>query len=303
VSYSERRPAAVTIGTFDGVHLGHRALLRATVEISRHQGLTPVALTWDRHPALTLRPEAAPPLLTTTDRRLELLQEDEAIEVAVLPFDHTLARLAPEDFATRILSRQLNARAVLVGEGWRFGHRARGDVSALTELGRRLGFEVHPQPLLNARGGPVSSTRVRAALASGDMEEAGALLGRRWDFDGTVIHGDKRGAGLGYPTANLLLDPALVRPARGIYAGVAHRGADTHPAAVSIGVNPQFGGDPARSPLRIEAYLLDFSGELYGEVLRVELQARLREERTFESVEQLVEQMDLDVKATRALTC
>ena len=303
MSSSERGPSAVTIGTFDGVHLGHRALLRATLETASQRDLGALALTWDRHPAMTLRPEVAPPLLTSTERRLELLAEGGGIEVAVLPFDQVLSRLSPEDFATEILARRLNARAVIVGRGWRFGHRARGDVATLQDLGTRLGFDVLPQPLTEARGGPVSSTRIRAEIASGNMDDAGALLGRRWDFDGTVIHGDKRGAGLGYPTANLLLDPALARPARGIYAGRAQRNASTHPAAVSVGVNPQFGGEPGRSPVRIEAYLLDFEGDLYGEVLRVELHAKLRDERAFDSVDQLVRQMDRDVAATRALTC
>jgi riboflavin kinase / FMN adenylyltransferase len=302
VNASERGPSAVTIGTFDGVHLGHQALLRTTLETASPRGLGAVALTWDRHPAMTLRPEVAPPLLTSTERRLELLAQG-GIEVAVLPFDDVLSHLSPEDFAAEILSRRLNARAVIVGRGWRFGHRARGNVATLQELGTRLDFEVLPQPLTEARGGPVSSTRIRAAVAAGDMDETGGLLGRRWDFDGTVIHGDKRGAGLGYPTANLLLDPALVRPARGIYAGRAQRNGSSHPAAVSVGVNPQFGGEPGRSPVRIEAYLLDFEGDLYGEVLRVELHAKLRDERAFDSVEQLVRQMDLDVEATRALTC
>ena len=299
---SERDPSAVTIGTFDGVHLGHQALLRTTLETASRRGLGAVALTWDRHPAMTLRPEVAPPLLTSTERRLELLAQG-GIEVAVLPFDHVLSHLSPEDFAAEILARRLHARAVIVGRGWRFGHRARGDVATLQELGTRLDFDVLPQPLTEARGGPVSSTRIRAAVAAGDMDETGGLLGRRWDFDGTVIHGDKRGAGLGYPTANLLLDPALARPARGIYAGRAQRNGSSHPAAVSVGVNPQFGGEPGRSPVRIEAYLLDFEGDLYGEVLRVELHAKLRDERAFDSVEQLVRQMDLDVEATRALTC
>jgi riboflavin kinase/FMN adenylyltransferase len=302
VNASERGPSAVTIGTFDGVHLGHQALLRTTLETASRRGLGAVALTWDRHPAMTLRPEVAPPLLTSTERRLELLAQG-GIEVAVLPFDDVLSHLSPEDFAAEILARRLHARAVIVGRGWRFGHRARGDVATLQELGTRLDFDVLPQPLTEARGGLVSSTRIRAAVAAGDMDETGSLLGRRWDFDGTVIHGDKRGAGLGYPTANLLLDPALVRPARGIYAGRAQRNGSSHPAAVSVGVNPQFGGEPGRSPVRIEAYLLDFEGDLYGEVLRVELHAKLRDERAFDSVEQLVRQMDLDVEATRALTC
>lgn len=302
MSAPERGPSAVTIGTFDGVHLGHQTLLKKTLETASAHGLGAVALTWDRHPAKTLRPEVAPPLLTSTERRLELLAQG-GVEVAVLPFDVVLSHLSPEDFAAEILAGRLNARAVIVGRGWRFGHRARGDVATLQELGTRLDFKVLPQPLTEARGGPVSSTRIRAAVAAGDMDEARGLLGRRWDFDGTVIHGDKRGAGLGYPTANLLLDPALARPARGIYAGRAQRNGSTHPAAVSVGVNPQFGGEPGRSPVRIEAYLLDFEGDLYGEVLRVELHAKLRDERAFDSVEQLVRQMALDVEATRALTC
>ena len=295
--------AAIAVGTFDGVHLGHRALLAQTVAEASARGLAAVALTWDRHPAMTLRPQQAPPLITSQERKLELLRGQGLDEVAVLAFDRDLASWPPERFAADVLSSALGARIVLVGSNWRFGRGATGDPALLARLGAELGFEARMVALEPSEGEPVvSSTRIRAALKEGDVKRARALLARPFDFDGIVVHGDGRGALLGYPTANLDVDAALVRPAKGIYAGRCLLGDDTYPAAVSIGVNPTFVTDEERPRVRIEAYLLDFSGDLYGRSLRLELHARLREELSFDSTAALVEQMDKDVEATRALT-
>ena len=294
--------AAVAVGTFDGVHLGHRALLGATIAEARNRGLAPLALTWDRHPASTLRPQQAPPLITSIVRKLQLLRE-QGLDHAVLAFDADLASWPPERFASDVLAEALGAKLVMVGQNWRFGRRAAGNIDTLARLGAELGFEAHAVQLERPEDDlVVSSTRIRAALADGDVGRARLLLGRPFDFDGTVVHGDGRGALLGYPTANLEVDQALVRPRKGIYAGRAVIDGDVHPAALSIGINPTFVTDDARPPIRIEAYLIDFSGDLYGRRLRIELLQRLRDELSFDSTAALVEQMGRDVAATRAVT-
>ncbi len=301
-----RRPpqgAAVAVGTFDGVHLGHRALLSATIAQAHRRGLAPLALTWDRHPASTLRPQQAPPLLTSIARKLELLREQELDQVAVLAFDEDLASWPPERFASDVLAEALGAKLVMVGQNWRFGRGAAGNVDTLTRLGAELGFEARAVQLERPENDlVVSSTRIRAALRDGDVGGVRLLLGRPFDFDGTVVHGDGRGALLGYPTANLEVDAALARPQKGIYAGRARVGDDVYLAALSVGVNPTFVTGDAPPPVRIEAYLLDFSGDLYGRRLRIELIARLRDELSFDSTAALVDQMGRDVTATRAVT-
>ena len=295
--------AAVTIGTFDGVHVGHRTLVARTRDAARSLGAATVAVTWDVHPHEVVRPQEAPPMLSTPERKLELLAEAGVDVVAVVPFTRDFAQWPAERFAHDVLARGLGTRAVLVGEGWRFGRRARGDVDLLAALGRDLGFGVEAVPLAHVEGSPASSSRVRAAVAEGRMELAHAILGRPFDVDGVVVRGDARGAGLGYPTANVEPDPKLSRPPRGVYAGRARAGGAWYPAAVNVGVNPTFGGEEGATPVKIEAYLLDFRGDLYGATIRVEFWTRLRDELTFSSVDALVEQMARDVEQTRALTC
>lgn len=290
--------AAVTIGTFDGVHLGHRALIALTVSEARQRGLTPVVLTWDRHPATTLRPEVAPPMLSSPERKVELLRETGAGLVAVLPFDVPLSQREPESFVEDVLVKGLGARLVLVGDGWRFGRGRRGSVGMLEELGRDLGFEARGVTLEEVEGEPASSSRVRKAVTSGDLRLAERLLGRPFDLDGVVEHGDARGAGLGFPTANVAIDPSIASPPVGVYAGRARTGDSWFAAATNVGVNPTFGGS---GPPRIETYLIGFEGDLYGRSLRVEFWERLRDEKRFESAAALVEQMGRDVAATEAL--
>ncbi|MFN2588590.1 MAG: bifunctional riboflavin kinase/FAD synthetase [Actinomycetota bacterium] len=289
--------AAVTIGTFDGVHLGHRALIARTIAEARQRGLASVVLTWDRHPATTLRPDAAPPMLSSPERKIELLRETGADVIAVLPFDVPLSRRSPESFVEDVLAKGLGARLVLVGAGWRFGKDRAGTVELLERLGRDLGFEARGVELEEVGGEAASSSRVRKAVTAGDLPLAERLLGRPFDLDGVVAHGDSRGAGLGFPTANLAIDPAIAAPPVGVYAGRARTGPSWFPAATNVGVNPTFGGG---GPPRIESYLIGFDGDLYGRTLRVEFWERLRDERRFGSAAALVEQIERDVAATEA---
>jgi len=252
---------------------------------------------------VTLAPDRTPPLITSADRKIELLQEAGAELILVMPFDAELAAWSPERFVAEVLRAGLGARAVVVGEGWRFGSKATGTVDILRALGRVHGFGVDALPLVELAGEAVSSSRTRAALEQGDMELARSLLARPFDIDGVVVEGDRRGHSLGYPTANLEVEEGLLQPPRGVYAGRARVHGNWHTAAINVGVNPTFGGDPASSPLRIEAYLLDLAGDIYGEVLRIEFWRRLRDERRFDTPELLVAQMERDVEETRALLC
>ena len=272
----ERKPRAVAIGSFDGVHRGHQAVLAAVVET----GLAPTAITFDPHPRIALGNRVD--LITTLERRLELIGEAGIETTLVASFDPELQQLPPEAFAERYLTAT-GVEVVVAGEDFRFGVRRSGDLALL----ERLGFEVLVAPEVEG----VSSTSVRAALAEGDMSGAARLLGRPYELDGTVVAGDQRGGTLGYPTANLRLGPDLACPRFGIYAGAALG----QRAAVSIGTNPHYGG----TERRIEPYLLDFEGDLYGRRLVVELWERLRDEEAFDSEEDLVAQIAVDVEATR----
>lgn len=293
--------SSVTIGTFDGVHLGHRALIARTISDAEHRGTASSVVTWDRHPLMTLRPEAAPRLLSTPERKLELLEATGVDTVAVIPFTETLSRLSPEDFVEQVLVTGLASRAVFVGDGWRFGHQRAGDMTLLQEIGKARGFEAQPVDLAAEDGDAVSSSRIREAVAAGHMNVARRLLGRPFDIDGLVVGGDKRGADLGFPTANIECATHLVYPARGVYAGRARVADSWFTAAINVGVNPTFGGDPEVTPVRVEAFLLDFHGDLYEQSLRVEFHQRLREEMRFASADDLVAQMHRDVAETRTL--
>lgn len=275
-SHIERAPRAVAIGSFDGVHRGHLSVLEAV----RATGLAPTVITFDPHPRIALGNKVE--LLTTLERRLELIAEAGIETTLVAAFTPELQRLTPEEFAETYL-RPTGSEIVVAGEDFRFGVRRSGDLALL----ERLGFEVVVPTEIEA----VSSTAIRAALGEGDVQAAARMLGRPFELDGMVVAGDQRGGTLGYPTANLLLEPNLVCPRFGIYAGAARE----HRAAVSIGTNPHYGG----TERRIEPYLLDFEGNLYGERLLVELWERLRDEAVFDSEEALVAQIARDVDATR----
>jgi riboflavin kinase / FMN adenylyltransferase len=273
----EQRPRAVALGTFDGVHRGHRRV----IEEALAAGPTPTVVTFDPHPRAALGNRVD--LLATLERRLELLAELGVEDTLVVRFDLDLARLEPEAFAEAIL-RPIGAQVVVAGENFRFGRGRRGDLALL----RRLGFDARLVP--HADG--ISSTAIRQLLRAGEVDAAAQLLGRPAEVDGTVVAGDARGGTLGYPTANLAVDADLLVPAHGIYAGSAAG----HRAAISIGTNPHYGGEERR----VEAFLLDFTGDLYGKRLIVELWSRLRDERVFESEAALVEQIARDVEQTRA---
>ena len=276
---------AVALGTFDGVHLGHRAVLAAAAGT----GLRPAVVTFEPHPRAVLGYEVQ--LLTTLERRLELLAESGPDDVLLVEFTPELSRFTPDEFAEVVL-RPFGARVVLAGEGFRFGGGRRGDL----ELLRRLGFDARAVPLV----GDVSSSAIREALRDGDVGRAARLLGRPPELAGPVVAGDQRGGTLRFPTANLAVPADLLVPAYGIYAGAARAAGpppgDPFRTALSIGVNPHYGGVERR----VEAFLLDFEGDLYGQRLRIELWERLRDERAFKSEEELVAQIAADVKAARA---
>jgi riboflavin kinase/FMN adenylyltransferase len=268
---------AVAIGAFDGVHLGHRQVLATALAV----GLTSTVVTFDPHPRTVLGDGVE--LLTTLDRRLELLRELGFDEAVVVPFDRQFAQTPPEAFAEEYLLAA-GVEVVAAGTSFRFGHRRAGDL----ELLERLGLDVRPVPLLDG----VSSTAIRDALRTGELGAAARMLGRPPEVEGTVVGGDARGGTLGFPTANIRPEPDLLVPAQGIYAGAALG----HRAAISIGVNPHYGG----TEQRVEAFLLDFEGDLYGRRLVVELWQRLRAERAFEDEAALVAQIARDVEQARA---
>jgi riboflavin kinase/FMN adenylyltransferase len=299
---ADHGPSVVTVGMFDGVHRGHRALLDRVAAEAAARGLPAGAVTFDRHPLEVLRPEARPPLLTTLDRKVALLGAAGMDFVLVLPFTEELSQVTAEAFAAEVLMDGVGARAIVVGENFRFGHKAAGDPALLAELGRPRGVEVVAVPLHTDGGEAVSSTRVRAELARGDVRAAAASLGRAYAVEGVVVHGDGRGRRLGIPTANLDVAGDLALPANGVYAGHLGQdpegsGASPRPAATSVGVNPQF----HTTGLRVEAHVLDFDGDLLGAHVWVSFEHRLRDEAAFASVDDLVAQIHQDIRQARRL--
>ena len=296
----------VTIGAYDGVHVGHRAVIDEVRRQARARGLATAVVTFDRHPASVVRPESAPRLLTDLDPKLELLAGTGVAHCLVITFDEARSREPAEDFVREVLVGCLNARIVVVGEDFHFGHQRRGNVALLRRMGAELGFEVDSRELVDAEGRPagdggkVSSTAIRKALAAGDLESANRWLGRHHEVRGVVDHGDKRGRELGFPTANVAVPAEILLPADGIYAGWYERpDGSVHAAAISLGRRPTF--HPEADTSLLEAHLLDFEGDLYGEEARVRFVARLRGEERFASVDALVAQMARDCAAARAL--
>jgi riboflavin kinase / FMN adenylyltransferase len=273
------RDRAVAIGSFDGVHRGHRRVLETLLET----GPTPTVVTFDPHPRLALGYGVE--LLSTLERRLELLEELGVAETIVVEFTLDVAKLEPEEFAREFLVT-IGTRTIVANDGFRFGRGRRGDLALL----RGLGFRVIESPLVEG----VSSTEIRRLIREGDVRGAARLLGRPVEIEGTVVAGDARGGTLGFPTANLAAPPNLLVPAYGIYAG----GALGQRAAISIGTNPHYGGEERR----VEAFLLDFAGDLYGRRLVLELWERLRDEQVFTSEQELIDQIARDVDATRNAT-
>jgi len=272
---------SVAVGTFDGVHLGHRRVIAGSDSV----------LTFEPHPVSVVSPQHTPRLLTTLARKAELIEGLGVDELIVIPFDREFASRSADEFIGDVLVGALGAGEVAIGENFRFGHRAQGSPDLLMADAR---FSTVVHPLLEVDGEVVSSSHIRGLLLAGEVGTANRLLGTPFQLIGEVRHGDRRGRELGFPTANLIPDEALACPGHGVYACLA----DGRPAAVSIGVRPTF--DTGRGEL-IEAYILDFDGDLYGSQLRLEFLQRLRGERRFEEPEGLIEQMHLDVERTRAI--
>ncbi len=279
LSDAEPRPRRLAVGEFDGVHLGHRKVIEGSDTV----------LTFDPHPLAVVRPEAAPKLLTSLDTKAELIASLGVQELVVIPFDDGFAHQSPEEFIDRIIVERLGATHVSVGENFRFGHRAAGDALMLSADPR---FETRLVPLVEVDGEIVSSSHIRALVLAGEVDAAARFLGAPFQIRGEVVTGDRRGRTLGFPTANIVPDEALVCPGHGVYAALADGGC----AAVSVGVRPTFGTGRA---VLVESYLLDRDVDLYGRILTVEFVQRLRGERRFESVDALVAQMRRDVADTR----
>jgi len=275
------RPRRVAVGEFDGVHLGHREVIRGNDTV----------LTFEPHPLAVVRPEAAPKLLTSLDAKAELIAGLGVEELVVIPFDDGFAHQSPQGFIDTILVERLEATHVSVGENFRFGHRAAGDARMLQQQPR---FETRVVPLVEVDGEIVSSSHIRALVLAGEVDAAARFLGAPFRIRGEVVGGDHRGRELGFPTANVVPDEALVCPGHGVYAA---RAAGTC-AAVSVGVRPTFGTGRA---VLVEAFLIDREVDLYGQTLKIDFVKRLRGERRFDSVDALVEQMHRDVELTRSI--
>ena len=297
--------SVVTIGMFDGVHVGHQRIVARAAEIGAQRGLPVVVVTFDPHPAEVVRPGSHPPYLASGRRRAQLLAGLGVDAVCVLRFDYAFSQLGPDEFVRSVLADRLHAAVVVVGENFRFGHRAAGDVALLAELGEKHDFTAEGVPLLADDEAAVSSTRIRELLAAGDVAAAARDLGRPHRIEGVVVRGHQRGRSLGFPTANLEVRPNTAIPADGVYAGwlisLNLDGEQTQrwAAALSVGTNPQFDG---RERV-VEAYALDRDDlDLYGVHVAVDFVARLRGQTTFDSVADLVVQMHRDVAEARSIT-
>jgi riboflavin kinase/FMN adenylyltransferase len=293
--------SVITIGAFDGVHLGHTAVVAQVRRLAAALDARSVVVTFDRHPASVVRPESAPRLLTDLPTRLELLAETGLDATVVLAFDQARADESAHNFVEEVLVNGLATKAVVVGDDFHFGRHREGNVALLRELGREMDFEVEPVSLVERPDGvdePVSSTAIRRALAGGEVDVAARLLGRLYEARGLVVTGDKRGRLLGFPTANVEVPNAMCHPADGVYAGWYLRpDGSIHACAINLGRRPTFYEHADHSLL--EAHLLDFNDDLYGEPARVRFQAFLRSERKFDGIDALVAQLKHDVESTR----
>jgi len=290
--------SVVLIGVFDGVHKGHQFLLNRAKEIANGRNI--IALTFDPHPMHVFAPDRAPTLLTTLADRVELLKIHNADQVAVLKFNEKFAQMSPEDFVKDILVGQLSASTIIVGKNFTYGHKAAGNVASLIADGVKFNFKVDVQDLESGEGEVISSSRIRSLVTSGQVEEARKLLSRPHRLDGVVVHGEKRGREIGYPTANLGNIEGQTIPSDGVYAGWLTVGINYWPAAISIGTNPTFEGERGR---QVEAYALDQEGlELYDKNASIEFGWRLRDTLKFDGLEPLLVQMKLDCDQARSLT-
>ena len=288
----------VALGNFDGVHLGHQEVLKRAVEEGRRRGMRVIAATFHPHPRAVLGAGDPPKLITPVELRCEMLLSYGADAVWVIPFDVAMSRKTPEQFVKEVLIGEGGAGVVVVGENFRFGHKALGHFSDLHRLMREEGgTAVGVQVRGGGMGGGISSTRIRALISGGEVTEAAGLLGRPYVLRGEVVVGDKRGRSIGFPTANLLPDTDAVIPATGVYAGFVRFGEKEYAACTNVGVAPTFG----RTERRVEAYLLDFEGDLYGRVVDVSFVKRIRQERRFSGVDELIGQIRRDVGEARII--
>lgn len=289
--------SVVTIGVFDGVHRGHQAIIGHAVKTAKDLGIQSVLVTFDPHPSEVVRPGTHPAILTEPARKAELIETLGVDVLCVVPFTVDFSRLSAEQFVHDVLVEHLHAKVVVVGENFRFGHRAAGDVPMLERLGRTFGFAVDGASLVAANGTVFSSTYIRACVDAGDVAAASVALGRPHRLEGVVVRGDRRGHELGFPTANLLCGRHAAVPAEGVYAGWLVWRGERRMAAISIGTNPTFSGWERR----VEAHVLDFDGDLYGEHVALDFAAHLREMRRYDGVAPLIAQIGRDVAQARDL--
>jgi len=292
------RRVVVALGNFDGVHLGHQEVLRRALEVAGAMDGRVVAATFDPHPRAVLRPGDEPPLLTTLDLRQEALMRYGADEMRVIPFDATLSRKSPQEFVHDVLIGTLQASAVVVGENFRFGYKASGDFEDLRRYMREADGEAHAVSLKGSNGDEeINSSRIRELLQQGAVADAALLLGRPYVLRGEVVVGERRGRLLQFPTANVLSEPEILVPVRGVYAGFVEIDSVRREACTNIGVAPTFG----RGESKVEAHVLDFDGDLYGRVVDVGFVEKVRDERKFGGIEELRAQIRRDVEATRRI--
>jgi riboflavin kinase/FMN adenylyltransferase len=284
-----------TIGVFDGVHRGHQQIISRAVERARELAVPSVVITFDPHPSEVVRPGTHPAVLTGPRYKAELVEALGADVTCVLPFTQEFSRMTPKDFVHAVLVERLHSVAVVVGDNFRFGHKAAGDVEVLRGLGAQFGFAAEGVALLTDHGTTISSTYVRSCVDAGDVATVARALGREHRLEGVVVRGDARGREIGFPTANLETPPHAAVPADGVYAGRLVVRGQAHAAAISIGTNPTFAGRERR----VEAFVLDFDGDLYGDHVGLDFTARLRDTLRFDGVDALVAQMHVDVQRTR----
>ena len=298
----EPLPRALAIGTFDGVHIGHREVISATVRAAREQGLTATALTFDHHPLSIVSPVDEPRVLTPFALKVELITELGVDEIVVMPFDRSTAKLDPDAFCKEILSERLGTRLVVVGRNFTFGADGSGSTTTLRACGRRYGFATALVPLARAGGRPISSTRIRRLLQDGRLEQAREILGRPPRTVGRVVRGFQRGRQLGFPTANIEAETGTMFLGRGVYAARARVGERWYRAAVNVGHNPTFlhHGDET-GIVHVEAHLLGFEGDIYDQEVRLDFLSRIRAETAFEYIDDLVARMHLDIESTATL--
>ena len=291
----------ITIGVYDGVHVGHRTVIAQVRERAAREGAKSVVVTFDRHPLSVVRPDAAPRLLANLDQKLSLLESTGVDAVVIVPFNEAQANETPVEFVERVLVNSLAAKVVIVGSDFHFGHMRQGNVTLLREMGERHDFSCEPVVLVPRADGidePVSSTAIRRALAGGEIDTASRMLGRPYEVRGTVVTGDQRGRTIGFPTANVQIPNGMCMPSDGVYAGLYTRpDGSEHATAINLGRRPTFYANQDASLL--EAYLMDFSGDLYGEDASVKFLAFLRSEKQFSGIDELKQQLQLDIEHAR----